>query len=673
MGTTKTAIESSREIHSPGGGVSAKKRDSTRYVRGEIARFPVGRGSQLVYSVANGAAKILPAQVAAWLESIQQFGTIAEHARGILAAVMHGQVGRRSAFSGAPTSGSRLGRLTRIFRQASASRAPRLPERALDAVLSPIADELRQLAQAELIIGEDSLFEAIRQHTPSNATAEPISTVGVITKDRVDCLERCLLSIVDNCRRHSRRPKLVVADDSANNPNLDLNRETLGRLSRRFNVRIDHIGREEKTEYLKALGRAGQFPQEILEFALGDPEQCGHSTGANRNWLLLQCSGEMCLSLDDDVTCLTARPAAQRAPLPSGPSGGIAFQSAGLAQEFYFFPDRESAIGAVASEDLDFLAIHEELLGRGIGTCAFAAADVVRIDPSFVRPLMCGEGRVLLTQNGAVGDSGMTSPLWLWLRGDSRERMVSPEGARALASGSREILRFAPHQTVTTDPWCMGMALGFDNRDLLPPFFPVLRTQDALFGSTLRACFPRGYIGHLPWAVLHSPPERRAVKAPPAGTSVNTFDIVVVCISSLIQSQEATDGPVRMRAFGKHLIEVGTLPQVEFEEFIRLRLWRQQSTIISQLEATVDHYGRRPAHWAADIDRHMHCLRQSLLGTDYIVPRDLTIDGSAAGALCKARRLVHLFGRTLEYWPDIVATAKALKMKGVVPRGKNEP
>ena len=45
--------------------------------------------------------------------------------------------------------------------------------------------------------------------------------------------------------------------------------------------------------------------------------------------------------------------------------------------------------------------------------------------------------------------------------------------------------------------------------DPAPPFVPVQRGQDVIFGATLWHCFEDRCFGHVPWALLHAPLEPR--------------------------------------------------------------------------------------------------------------------------------------------------------------------
>lgn len=55
----------------------------------------------------------------------------------------------------------------------------------------------------------------------------------------------------------------------------------------------------------------------------------------------------------------------------------------------------------------------------------------------------------------------------------------------------------------------MSAMAGFDNLELLPPYLPILRGEDRLFGYMLNYIFPNAISLDYPWAVPHIPiPER---------------------------------------------------------------------------------------------------------------------------------------------------------------------
>jgi hypothetical protein len=98
---------------------------------------------------------------------------------------------------------------------------------------------------------------------------------------------------------------------------------------------------------------------------------------------------------------------------------------------------------------------------------------------------------------------------YLSLKGSSRQRLLRSEAEYYSAISCRQVLRKASLPVITDGMFCMATSIGLDNQDLLPPFIPVMRNQDGVFGATLRKCFENSYLTHLPWAFLHSPLEEK--------------------------------------------------------------------------------------------------------------------------------------------------------------------
>jgi hypothetical protein len=217
-----------------------------------------------------------------------------------------------------------------------------------------------------------------------------ITTVGVVTRDRLPSLVGCLESYLENCQRHARIPEFVVTDDSPGTEAADRTRAALRKLAHRFNARVRYGGRREKSRFAAALAAESKVAGKIIYFLLFGDERCTRSTGANRNCLLLDTVGTLILTVDDDTLCRTAA-VPERETSPS-------FFSGYDPTAFWFFADRARAIQAVSSVDADVLALHEPLLGSAVADLGVPAES---------------SGRVAMTLHGLVGDSGMGSPLLL--------------------------------------------------------------------------------------------------------------------------------------------------------------------------------------------------------------------------------------------------------------------
>ena len=450
-----------------------------------------------------------------------------------------------------------------------------------------------------------------------------ITTICVVTRERLTSLVACLESYLANCRRHERSPELIVADDSSSAEAADLTRQALRGLANRFNARIRYAGRQEKKLFAYALAVESGLSPEIVSFALFGDERCTLSTGANRNSLLLDTAGTLLLAVDDDTICRIAPPPGREDTLSIFPGYD--------PSEFWFFPERERAIQALSFADVDVLACHE---------------------------LQLGSGGVAMTLNGLAGDSGMASPRYYFtLAGASRDRLVaSPEAYRS-AMRSREIVRCVRRLTITPGPFCMTTFLGLDNRLPLPPFFPVQRNSDGIFGLMLQKCLGGSQVAFLPWVMLHAPEPARTF-APDEmwmdAATIRMADIVMDCIQS---GGNAVD-------LGLHLRDLGSLGLADFEANIRGAQQVRNFAFITILQTHLHANGASPGFWAEDLQRMMDLTSQASAAEDYMVPRDLRAGRDVNATRQLSQELIAKFGELLEAWPAMVDAAKRLRAKG---------
>jgi hypothetical protein len=451
---------------------------------------------------------------------------------------------------------------------------------------------------------------------------------------------------VENGRRHDRTPTFVISDDSAAADAQNSTRAALRLLKDRLGAQIRYAGRKERRRFAHALAEESAVPLEVLTFALLGDDRCPLSTGANRNSLQLDTLDELVLSVDDDTRCLTASP-------PDGDEAPWYFPGYDPT-EFWFFPDRAKAIESIPLADVDVLRAHESLLGRDV-------ADVVGSGGS--------RGSVAMTLNGLVGDSGMGSPrYYLGLTGPSRDRLVvSPEAYRS-AFRSREVVRTVRRPTVGTGPFCMTTFFGFDNRRLLPPFFPVQRNADGIFGIMLQKCVDGSHAAFLPSVLLHTPPAQRVFE-PDAiwadAENVRLSDVVIACIFAQAVAGVPSTDAARIAQVGRHLQSLGALKLQEFDAHVRSLQQYRTMAFMTALQSHLQTYAALPGFWAEDVKRMIALTAKAATAADYLVPRDLR-DGREAG---EARRLtqelVARFGELLEAWPTIAAAAGRLRANGL--------
>jgi hypothetical protein len=476
-----------------------------------------------------------------------------------------------------------------------------------------------------------------------NGSPALISAVGVVTRDRPASLTACLVTYLENCRRYHRAPEFLVCDDSGSADVRGAVRADMQRLHLRFGAHLRYAGPPERLRFADALARESGVPREIIRFALLGDDRCAISIGANRNSLLLETVGALVLGVDDDTQCRTAAvPEADATPnLFAGYD----------PTTFWFFPDLDSALESVPAMDADVLGAHEALLGRAIGEVVGDAGVA---------------GRIALTLHGLVGDSGMASPRYLLtLTGQSWTHLVASRDAYRSAFRSRQVLRAVTRPTITPGPFCMTTFLGFDNRRLLPPFFPVQRNADGVFGMVVQHCIAGSAIAFLPSVLLHRPPVQRMYETNDlwnASANVRMSDIVFACVRAHTGNVEQTTDAARLVDLGLYLQQLGALAFRDFEAYVGSLQRYRATAFVTALAAALETHSAQPDFWADDVKRMIASMSAVANANKYAPPTDLSAIDAARPL---AQELLARFGELLEAWPAIVDAAARLHDAGV--------
>lgn len=570
-------------------------------------RFPLGDGTELVYCPYDRTRHILSAADARVLPSCRTFSTLREHAR------------RNLADSG------------------------------LDE--ASILSSLQRLVKAGLLIPQQRLAAHCLAHGTDDRTAARIAAVCVPTRNRPAMLLRCLESYLQCARQFSRRLDVVVADSSDDGSVRASTVGALRALAKQFDVEIFYLGAQEKREFARRLIARGANP-DAVEFAVLNPEGCPNDTGANRNVLLLATVDQCTVQVDDDTIC--------RVMPWLAPRKGVRFTARFNPTE-YAFLDEDESVPAQRFEKVDFFALHEVLLGRsageliarhGLETQGFEAPTA-----RLFRRMERGGASVAMTQLGLAGDSGMSSSnYFLTLDGEPRANLTRSERVYRSVMSDHRMIRAVPQLTVSDDAYCMGLNLGLDNRRLLPPFMPVQRREDDVFGALVQSSAEGSCFGFLPWALAHEPGRRTRPSIAARAGRLLSGDIVHAIVRSF--SPLDAKGPERnLLTLGKLLCDLARVPVGDFEEFVRVLAWRQAAQQIAWLESLLDKHKGLPLFWAADAGGCVAALQESVARRSYVVPLDLEQAFGGDAAMSQLQRLVGRLGALLEAWPDLRTAA----------------
>jgi hypothetical protein len=336
-----------------------------------------------------------------------------------------------------------------------------------------------------------------------NDAASPV--VAIVTWERPEALERLLTSIATNCETRKIQ-RLYVVDDSRKPENINKNKKLVEIFSSRVDASLFYFGQDEQKALLDGLADRLPEYQNAIRFLADQSRWRNHWTsGLARNFALLLSCGRRLVVMDDDTLCDVYNP---RRPKPD-----ISFSDEPREADFFsreqdWEPRHQSINPDPVTRHMQCLGLSFsealEVLGQNhLKPSGFANA-TTRISND-----LHSDSPILVTECGSLGCPGTGRNTWLpEMAPESLKRMLASKPATKNALSSRLVWsgRNNPHFAPRPN---MSAITGFDNRKLLPPYFPIMRGEDRLFGYMLDFIYPDAVSLDYPWAVPHLPIPKR--------------------------------------------------------------------------------------------------------------------------------------------------------------------
>ena len=335
-------------------------------------------------------------------------------------------------------------------------------------------------------------------HTPAPAR------LFILTCDRPAALSRLLKSLVSQPLPDDLEGVWVV-DDSREKNNIDKNKSLITQAKVDCNVSIQHFDMTQRRALINRL--IGELPDNAteIEFLLERSKWGSHPTyGLARNLILLLSVGKRALVLDDDILVEAIMPPLSTASLRTvKPNERQAvFYSDSEALDHHALPSQSSPLSMML--DHLGLSIASVLTSALAGPRALAGWDgqaMSRLD---------SESRVLITECGSWGDPGTGSGNWIINLDDKSIRSLLELGGNLEAFLEQRASWFGYRGPVLTSYGSMSQMTGIDNSSLLPPYLPVGRGEDMLFGILTLRMHPTSVVYNEGWAIRHEPIDNRS-------------------------------------------------------------------------------------------------------------------------------------------------------------------
>ncbi|HVV44491.1 MAG TPA: hypothetical protein VHC72_04775 [Bryobacteraceae bacterium] len=460
----------------------------------------------------------------------------------------------------------------------------------------------------------------------------PAPQLAIITTGCAAQVEACLASYL---AAHRTPPAgVLVLNDSRAGIDLSNDFEGARNIARHASIPFRCASRGDRSAYIHLLAARG-IPRQVAEFCLLGLNGDWFTAGANRNAALLDLTGDTLLMVDDDTRGQTAG-----SPL----TGDWKIAGNNDPTDIQVFSSREEACRSAPWQEADLIG------------------DVARVLGS--RPVSAQDGTVRVVACGVVGDSGFFSPahlLWNASPSTTAQLRKSPESL-AVALSSREVIRIAPQPALTRGTVCMATAIGLDHRELLPPFLPIGRNEDGVFGNLFLRCFPQAWTAHLPYAIFHAAREGRSYgRLPDQPQTIRLSELVIILLSTC-PADDAAGPAALLSSLARHLRLVARSPR-DLQAYSREAVRAQRRHLLSSIEAHIEEAGESSALWRESIGSLMARLRELIDSPGCWVPLELPALSPMEAAGVTAQ-IVQLTADLLDYWPRLVEIAHELRISG---------
>jgi len=487
----------------------------------------------------------------------------------------------------------------------------------------------------------------------------PIATVGITTADRPEHLKRSLSSLIGQLGARRERTRIVVVDASKSVRNESLGRFAVASIGRRNDHAITFIGRKERVAIehrLRTLCDAS-----VLELALRP------GASGNRNIILLITAGENVLFLDDDIVCDVWELRSKRpSPATAEHSGATRIALGGHVEErqIAFYSRREDVCTGLVPSRVDLLKAHEAVLGSSVRSLADSkfGVDIRRACPRLrqaargVRPAV-----VRMTLSGFAGDTGATYPdRLLFSTGSWKTALAGSRTSFETAFKSREVCKVTSQYVVMHEIACMTGCMGLANTSITPPFLPVERNEDGLFGATLAAMDEQTVGCHIPYAVVHASarPARYSTGRFPSASETRTADLLLWLMRSWAHEIVSKDPRRRLMMLGRWLQDLGALRRVDFARVTSLATLSARQRELRVIESALGELDTYPVYWRKALRTYRALLLKNVTKPSSLLPREFHGAGPISAGYEEFRQFVRSAGELYMEWPSLWMKAK---------------
>lgn len=487
----------------------------------------------------------------------------------------------------------------------------------------------------------------------------------ILTCDRPTALERLLASL-QNDSLPADIEGIWIIDDSRANSSVEANARIIDKHRDVMSAPLTHFDLIARSAFIAALIAHHPKNEREVRF-LFDRSRWGHSPtyGLARNLALLLSGGVPAVVMDDDIVLEAVQPPLEKNGLRFGAPNDreAVFYESPEALDQHSMAESTPPLTAV-------LAPLGEELGNILRTHWSGPQDLNGADGRSVNGFSA-RSRTLLTQCGYWGDAGTGSGNWVFHTSPSSQKRLlntSEEIENTLGKGCSWHGYRGP---TLTSYGVMSALTGLDHTALLPPYFPIGRGEDILFGIMVQRLHPDSVVMNAGWAIPHKPIDDRGQRG--RLTSLNAAVDVSLLADWLGREPEDQWGlppSQRLAGLADEIERLAVMDSDDLEHLISHSLLSKRSGLLNRcLEqlagmnaAGLDGLpGTDP--WREFLNNTREALLNSTLQTETSPLAQELANRVAQGSSLKLEDLKEMgqdFAAAIRVWPELVKTASTL-------------
>ncbi len=508
-----------------------------------------------------------------------------------------------------------------------------------------------------LLTSAEDMCKRICPDDVATATGLPRTRVFIITCDRPAAVQRLAQSMLyaGNLSRHE---EIFLIDDSRDAQNAELNREVVSQFNLTSPRDMRYVGADAQEQLLNALIKELPDKEQGIRFLIDRKRWANHkSYGLARTLCLLLSVDKRAIVMDDDVIC-----AAVASPYTSE---GVAFDD--TAREVEFYASEQDILARTEKTDFDPLTGHAQCLGLSmaqainkLGAGELKAQDLQNANAAFLSQWHA-DSPVIITQSGSMGDPGTPGTEWVYqVSAASAQRMLASPGGLQGALTNRHYWMGQP-RPIFTKMAVISQVTGLDNSQLLPPYFPVFRGEDYLFGAMVEYLHPQSTVLEYDWCVPHFPLDERrgdSDKEPSSGKGdINRSKY----ITDHTLYESGVSAKTRMTGLTQLLKELSETSDRGLLTLYRTEVAESQRKQIQRLTAKLKEAAPRTQAWQNHLQQNLANVSEAISTNARLEDIPGIPDNTQAQAILdEFRAYTGEFSIALDNWPAIRKAAKPI-------------